>query len=92
MSEPQRSPFWQAVGFAWQLGYTIAIPLVLLTLGGRLLDKRLGTHPWFLIGGVLFSIIISTVGLVIRASRLMQTITKNSSDSSSRDDGNLPRS
>ncbi len=83
-----RSALWLAVGYAWQLGYTIAIPLVLLTLGGRLLDKRFGTHPWLLVTGVILSMVISSVALVVRAGKLMSDV--NRPDSSPRN-GNLPR-
>jgi F0F1-type ATP synthase assembly protein I len=51
---------WSAVGFAWELGYSIAIPLVLFAVGGRYLDKKLGTSPWLLLGGLFISIIISS--------------------------------
>ncbi len=51
---------WQALSLAWELGYTIAIPLVVLALAGRLADKVFFTSPWLLLGGVLFSIVIST--------------------------------
>ena len=51
---------WSAYSLAWELGYSIAVPLVALALGGRLLDKKLGTTPWLLIVGILFSIIISS--------------------------------
>jgi len=50
---------WSAVGFAWELGYSIAIPLVLFTLGGRLLDKKLETSPWLLLLGLFISIIVT---------------------------------
>lgn len=53
-------PIWQALSLAWELGYTISIPLVVLALAGRLVDKWLGTTPWLLLVGVLVSIIIST--------------------------------
>ncbi|OHA55985.1 MAG: hypothetical protein A2429_01935 [Candidatus Veblenbacteria bacterium RIFOXYC1_FULL_42_9] len=51
---------WQALGLAWELGYTISIPLVILALAGRLADKWLGTAPWLLLVGALISIFIST--------------------------------
>ena len=59
MEKDQKQDSWSAVGFAWELGYSIAIPLVLFTLGGRLLDKKLGTSPWLLLAGLFFSIIIT---------------------------------
>lgn len=51
---------WQALGLAWQLGYTIAVPIVIFALAGRLLDKWLQTSPWLLLLGVFISIIITT--------------------------------
>ena len=60
MENNKQSDTWSALGFAWNLGYSIAIPLILFALGGRFLDKYMGTSPWFLLGGILFSIIITT--------------------------------
>lgn len=51
---------WSAVSLAWELGYTIAVPLVALALGGRFLDKKLGTAPWLLLVGILVSIAVSS--------------------------------
>jgi len=51
---------WSALALAWQLGYSIAVPLVVLALGGRLLDKKFGTSPWLLVSGVILSLFIST--------------------------------
>jgi F0F1-type ATP synthase assembly protein I len=50
---------WSALGFAWELGYSISIPLVVFTLGGRLLDKKIGTTPWLLLAGLFISIIVT---------------------------------
>ena len=47
---------WSALGLAWELGYTIAIPLVVFALAGRYLDKKLGTSPFLLLLGILLSI------------------------------------
>jgi F0F1-type ATP synthase assembly protein I len=51
---------FSALGLAWNLGYTIAVPLVVLALGGRFLDRKLGTSPWILLAGILFSIALSS--------------------------------
>ena len=50
---------WSEVSFAWELGYSIAIPLVIFTLAGKLLDKKLGTSPWLLLIGLFISIIVT---------------------------------
>jgi len=51
---------FSALGLAWELGYTIAVPLVALALFGRFLDKKLGTAPWLLLAGILVSIAVSS--------------------------------
>ena len=48
---------WQ---LAWELGYTITIPIVALALVGRMLDKRFETSPWLLLAGIVVSIIVSS--------------------------------
>ena len=43
---------WSAVGLAWELGYMIAIPAVVLGFGGAYLDKYLQTSPLFMLIGL----------------------------------------
>jgi len=57
-SKPEKQ--WSALGLAWELGYTIAVPLVFFALVGRFLDRKLGTSPWILLIGILFSIALSS--------------------------------
>lgn len=59
---------WSALGLAWELGYTIAVPLVLFALVGRFLDKKLGTSPFLLLAGILLSIGV-TSWLVYKKTR-----------------------
>jgi F0F1-type ATP synthase assembly protein I len=40
---------WSALGFAWELGYSIVIPIMIFALVGRILDKKMDTSPWFLL-------------------------------------------
>ena len=51
---------FSVMALAWELGYLIAIPLVAPTLGGRFLDKQLGTSPLLLLIGVVTAIISSS--------------------------------
>ncbi len=69
-----RSAFLQALQIAWQFGYTITIPLVLLALLGRFLDQKLNTHPWMFIGGVILSIFLSSFGLVLQFKRIVRSM------------------
>ncbi len=51
------------MSLAMDLGFTIAIPIVLFGLGGALLDRKLGTSPLFLLIGVVLSIVITSIGI-----------------------------
>ena len=63
---------WSALGFAWELGYSIVIPIVIFALAGRLLDKKLDTAPWLLILGILISIIVTTVLVYQKTIKVMK--------------------
>ena len=80
MESPRlRNAVWQAVGYAWQFGYTIVIPLVVLGIGGRLLDRRFDTAPWLFIAGVVLSIIVSSVALMMKALKIMRDMENGNS-------------
>ena len=51
---------WSIISLAWELGYLITIPIVLLAFGGKLLDDKLNTSPWMLLTGIIISIIITS--------------------------------
>jgi F0F1-type ATP synthase assembly protein I len=58
MKKPDKQ--FSAFSLAWNLGYTIAVPIVVFALAGRFLDKKLGTTPWLLLFGILLSIAVSS--------------------------------
>ena len=60
MKNQKSDKSFSALGLAWELGYTIAVPIVVLALAGRYLDKKLGTSPWILLIGILLSIAVSS--------------------------------
>jgi F0F1-type ATP synthase assembly protein I len=52
--QKESTTMWLSLKLAWELGYLIAIPVVVLGIGGAYLDKYMGTMPLFtLIGFVL---------------------------------------
>ena len=63
---------WSAVSLAWNLGYTIAIPIIALALGGRFLDKKFDTSPLFLLIGVFASILVSTLGVYYKVKKIIK--------------------
>jgi len=70
--DKQNEKPWSALGFAWELGYSIVIPLVVFALAGRLLDKKLGTSPWLLLVGLLVAIISSTYIVYKKTVKIMK--------------------
>lgn len=76
----QRAPkpaFWQALGYAWQFGYTIVVPLVAFALLGRYLDHRFGTNPWLFLIGILLAIASSSVLLVRKAFQITRELERD---------------
>ncbi len=63
---------WGLVGIAWNLGYVIALPLIGFALGGRFVDKLLGSSPLFFLVGVLAATVLSTVLVYRKVSILIK--------------------
>jgi len=76
MKNKEKSNLWQALSLLGQLGYVIAVPLVILALGGRFIDKKYGTSPWFLIVGMFFALIISTFWVYKKTAEIMSEATE----------------
>ncbi len=64
----EKTLFYVALGLAWQLGYTIVIPLLIFALGGRYLDKRFDSAPVLFLVGLVASVAVTSVWLVVRMS------------------------
>lgn len=63
---------WSVVSLAWELGYSIAVPLVALALIGRFLDKKLETSPWLLLAGIFLAITSSTYIVYIKMINIIK--------------------
>lgn len=72
MPDDRQGSLWVALGFAWRLGYSIAVPLVILLALGRYLDRRLGTEPWLLITGLVLSFVMTNILMFREAVRVMK--------------------
>lgn len=55
---------------AWELGYTIAIPIAVLGFGGAWLDKKFGTSPLLILIGIALSITISGIAVYRKVKRI----------------------
>ncbi len=56
----------------WELGYIIAIPVVVLGFGGAYLDKRLGISPLFLLLGLGLALFLSWLGVRRMIRKIMR--------------------
>lgn len=83
---PQSSAVWQALSYAWQFGYTVAVPLVVFAVGGRYLDRVLGTKPWLFLAGLLIAIVLSMVGLIRKAISIFRSAGASTRQTTSEQD------
>lgn len=60
---------WGLVALCTELGFIIAVPLVLGVLGGVWVDRRFGTTPWVMLAGVIVALGFSTILVVRRIAR-----------------------
>lgn len=72
----EKGPLSLALSLAWELGYTIAVPLVVLVLFGRFLDKKFGSSPLFLLAGILLAVFISSWAVVFKTKKIMGEMDK----------------
>lgn len=78
MDEKERQ--LSALQMATQLGFTIAVPLVVLALAGRFADQYFGTHPWLLLAGIVLSMVTSSILVTWKAFKLMAGVTKKTQE------------
>jgi F0F1-type ATP synthase assembly protein I len=64
------------LGFAWELGYTIAIPAVLFGFGGGYLDRIAGTSPLFLLIGIAIAFTASAVSITKKIRIILNRLPK----------------
>lgn len=65
------------IGFAMELGYTIAIPAVIFGIGGGLLDRQFHSSPLFLLAGLVLAFIISFVIIARKIRRILRRIPRD---------------
>lgn len=51
----------ELISFAFEVGYTIAIPLIIFVAAGRLADKYFNTAPWIMLAGLILSLFATTI-------------------------------
>lgn len=69
-----KQSFWQSLKLAYELGYTIAIPIVFFGLLGRYVDKTYKTSPVFLLVGIFASLLVSSIAIYFKAVKILKQI------------------
>lgn len=77
-SDPQPPSALKTLGSLGNLGFQIAVPLVLFVLLGQWLDERYLTSPAFLLGGVALSLVTTTLALIRKIKDLTTDSSKKS--------------
>ena len=75
---------WQVVSLAFELGFIIALPVLLFGLLGKYLDARLGTNPVFKTIGLLLALTSSGIWLTKRFSEVFKSL--NNKDQVNKED------
>lgn len=70
--ENKEKNLFSVVSLAWELGYVVAVPLIIFALVGRFLDKKLETSPWIFLLGVVISIIVSVFMVYRKADKIIK--------------------
>lgn len=70
----ERMVFYKTLSLAWELGYIIAGPLVVLAFLGRFLDKKYESSPIFLLSGILLAIVVSSIMVFRKTKKIMEDI------------------
>lgn len=68
---------WQYLALAGNIGMVIALPLVVLAIVGRFLDRRFETGPWLFITSIVLAFIISTTLLATKTLQAMKTMEQD---------------
>lgn len=71
-SESQQLGLWKSVQLAWELGFLIAIPAVILGFSGAYLDKYLGSSPAFLLAGFALAAVLSGIGVLRKVKEIFK--------------------
>jgi len=74
----KKNDSWSMLGIAWEMGYLIVIPLLLFSLGGKFLDKKINSAPWFFLIGIILAIFFTTYLIYKKLNNYLGLIEKQS--------------
>lgn len=77
-NDQEKTEVISLVGFALELGYSIALPLVICTLVGKYIDNQLGTSPLFLLIGMVCAAVVSVFFVYRKVKYILKDVSKKS--------------
>lgn len=69
--------FFYILSFAWQFGFLVVLPIGGFLFLGIILDKKLNSHPFFLILGIIVGIAITSYETYNNLKILLKKDKKN---------------
>ncbi|MBI3120318.1 MAG: AtpZ/AtpI family protein [Candidatus Kerfeldbacteria bacterium] len=89
-SNNDKSSIARTLALLGNLGFNIAVPLVVLAILGRALDQRWGTSPWLLLLGIGLSLVVSSFLVMKRILPLLDPDSRNNDPPSSTNSKHSP--
>ncbi len=71
MQNEKKDKVWSAYSLALNLGYMIALPIVLLGVGGVMVDKHFNSFPLFVIIGFILAMTASLLTVYVKTKDII---------------------
>lgn len=70
--ESMKDALWLSVQLAWDLGWLIALPVVVLGFAGAYADKHFGTSPLLILIGFAVAAALSVIGVKRKLKKIIE--------------------
>jgi uncharacterized membrane protein YfcA len=70
--ESIKDALWLSVQLVWDMGWIIAIPIVVFGFAGAYADKHFGTSPLLLLIGFALAATLSAIGVKRKLKRIIE--------------------
>jgi len=71
---------WSLFSLAWDLGWMIAIPIILFGVGGAIMDKKLHSSPWLLLLGFAISLSLTSFFIYFKITKVLNEIDQSAGE------------
>jgi hypothetical protein len=71
-SKSENDKKWNMINLASELGFIIALPIVVFALAGKWADHKFGTYPWLTLAGIVIAITSTTLWMTKRLKQYIK--------------------